>query len=76
MLHVYVQRLICWFRIGFGRLEFDVKRDIAKISKLHVYVQRLICWFRIGLGRLEFDVKRDIAKISKTKLERESGELF
>ena len=33
ILHVYVQRLICWFRIGFGRLEFDVKRDIAKISK-------------------------------------------
>ena len=31
--YVYVQRLICWFGIGFGRLEPDVQRDIAKICK-------------------------------------------
>ena len=33
ILYVYAQRLICWFRIGFGRLEYDVERDKAKMSK-------------------------------------------
>ena len=33
ILHVFVQRLICCFRIGFGRLEDDVERDKAKVSK-------------------------------------------
>ena len=31
--YVYVQRLIGWFRIGFGRFESDVECDITKIHK-------------------------------------------
>ena len=30
---VYVQRLMCWFRIGLGRFESDIERDITQIRK-------------------------------------------
>ena len=33
ILQIYIQMLICWFRISFGRLKCDVERDMAKIRK-------------------------------------------